>query len=470
MLARVPGVRGFAEGGRVDEDPNGLRLGSPNELRQSAGTIGTSAPGYGPAAAASTPSISDIPTASPEFLAQNVGRAAPPTPAPVRYSEPRPITGAEPVAAAVAPRAAPVAAVAAAPAAAPTYRLNTPEGSNALRGYPTGPTPANTVAGTASGTGPNGQPMSREYTQGDLARMSGSGVSGGGGIGADGMTDAQRMNAPFHQAYTQMQAEKKGQEASQAQFINDNAQRNQRLAAAPGYREMEMAKSAARSAQFRATDGADMVLRSSGSPTGGNPARAQRLAILGAARNAQDRLGQMEGQVQAANVSPRRDLVAEQIAQQHGADASATSQLGAAQTALMNPLAVQQAKQGLSSAGTAQDIAKITLGEHQLRQGLLKEYATPGTTPERQAQIHDALLAQSNKDRPNLFTAHETGGGKDPITGLDLPKSLAITNARTGDVKVHGPQAQGGPSYTKGERRTMNGETREFDGKEWKKI
>lgn len=342
----------------------------------------------------------------------------------------------------------------------------TADSSATPSGYPAAPVSSTRVAEIRTAQAKNAAPTGDNFGPGVAFNVPQRVAVGP----SDGMTDDQRMNAPWNAAATQMAAEKKGRDAAQAQFFTDEAQRNQRLAAGPSYRDLEQARSAARAADWRATNGADMVLSSSGSPTGGNPARAQRLAIIGAARNAQERVGMLEGQAQvAANAGPRRDLVAEQIAQQHGADTSAVTQLGAAQTALMNPLAVQQAKQTLATAGTTQDIAKIALADRQHRMDLLKEMSAPGTTPERQAQIHDALLAQSDKEKAARYVQHPIGGGQNEL-GQMQPQGVGVLDTRTGQFKQYGGAGSTQPTYIKGERRTMNGETREFDGKEWKKI
>jgi hypothetical protein len=272
------------------------------------------------------------------------------------------------------------------------------------------------------------------------------------------MTDAERNNAPFHDAYVRIQAEKAAGNASQAQFFNDEAQRNQRLAAGPGYREVEAAKSAARLASFRATNGADMVL------AGGNDAYAgERAGILANAGLAANRAANLEAQAQAAAApGPRRDLVAEQEGQTRSIDATTGAQQTQAQAAKLNPLAVQQATQGVASGAIAQKSADIALQTHEHRLDLLKQLAAE-TDPAKRNRLEESVRVLDGKEKQQQFKAYTSGGGMNEL-GQVQPQYVHVVNNDTGAVQtIGGPTPDAG--YTDGERRSMNGVTKEYDAK-----
>lgn len=221
----------------------------------------------------------------------------------------------------------------------------------------------------------------------------------------------------YHQQYLAMQA--KDAADAQSRRTANIAQGNQSALTA----DLSKAEGEARVANFRATNGADMVLR------GGND--IQRGAIVGAAQAASGKAAGIRGQLGAAD----RDLATagnqDQIGDAARQGATIAAGVGATQAAqqnvLMNPLHVEKLKQDISSGGTAQKIAELTLKGHEREQQMLDDLQN-AKTPEEYDQKLNAVLALRGQTK--IAVVDQDTGQKD-ATGNPIFKKVAV-NIATG--------------------------------------
>jgi hypothetical protein len=201
------------------------------------------------------------------------------------------------------------------------------------------------------------------------------------------MTDAERNNAPFHEAYLRMQAEKRG-DVAQAGQNQLNAQIRSERQAAIG--DLAKAKREAEVASFRATNGADMVL------AGGNPAYAdQRKAIIADAATKQaqfDKLQQAAGNVTVPQDFARQAALTNQAGQEE-------RRLGLLASEAASRTNVAQQNVNILGAQATVDIAGKKLGlEHQKQLADLGRTLGAETDPERARVLRQNILALLGKE------------------------------------------------------------------------
>jgi hypothetical protein len=195
--------------------------------------------------------------------------------------------------------------------------------------------------------------------------------------------------------------------------------------------DLEARRNEARHANFRATNGADMVLR------GGN--KAQRAAILGAQANANaavaDATAGQRGAIAAAD-APGRNLITEQMAREQQNNQNAVTATG-------------------QQVGQAQVITEKAKAENQQRiTALGATLANPKASQKDRDSASSALLSMLGKDKPEEWKImHAAGGtriGPDGFTPIKDPDNLVAFNSRTGVREVIKLGSGGAPAAPTG--------------------
>jgi hypothetical protein len=234
--------------------------------------------------------------------------------------------------------------------------------------------------------------------------------------GAVGMTDAQRNNAPFAEANRAADQHIAALTATdQAGQQARNAAMNANADLARAWTRNRDAESSNRVAQFRATDGADMVL---GDRSGGY--EDQRAAIREAAgRSGAELAASRTGLDRASGaLTNGRDPIADlkSVSEVGNRDAITNARVDTenqalAQAKVMNPLAADAARTGLAGG-------KLAL-ETQQRIGDLGSRIAASTDRKEIDRLSSQVAGIMGKDKPDQYRVHVAHGEEvtDPLTG-----------------------------------------------------
>jgi hypothetical protein len=231
-------------------------------------------------------------------------------------------------------------------------------------------------------------------------------------------TDAERNNAPFHEAYQAMQGRGRFEDAQAAQAAQSARIRN----GAPDSRDLERAQGEARVARFRATNGADMILR------GGNA--AQKAAIVGEANAADRNVLAIQGEQARANEKGNaRDFVKENVEGEGSLIAQQNARTAAADAPYKRAGSI--AKVGLAAAQTQQ--AQLSVQGVQKLQALQDQLAKAAPGSPEHEQLLSAILAAQGKEKPAAYQLAHLKGGTDPNNPLaQLPDQAYMVDQRSG--------------------------------------
>ena len=205
---------------------------------------------------------------------------------------------------------------------------------------------------------------------------------------------------------------------------------------ASDWRAQRDAESNARVANWRATNGADMVL------AGGNPAyEGQRIGILGAVHDANARLSAADANLQksqAGLTGPPRNYIDEMAKSQASVGAGMLARGRNAEDLAKASLAGPTAE-GIQAETR---VKKLTADQHQLLLDLGVKMGTAKTPADARMFERQmlALVGKTGKD----WKAERMGGEVrvDPVTGMPAGKdadSVIIYNEQTGEQHIIGP-------------------------------
>ncbi len=213
----------------------------------------------------------------------------------------------------------------------------------------------------------------------------------------------------------------------QENFVNFDAARAREEAMRPDSREIERARSEARVANFRATDGADMILAPN------NPGYAQqRNRIVQNAAEANQRANGMEvARALPSAVAPQgsnfvQNAAAAQAAGQSAQDSDQKQKLS---DSLLKRGALEQQGLGLDNEGKKAHMAAVS------------ELQAAGDDPHKQAAAERKLLALAGKTEPG-WKAVVIPGGFDPDTGGQRASSVLYYNQFTQQSQLMGGQGE----------------------------
>jgi len=201
------------------------------------------------------------------------------------------------------------------------------------------------------------------------------------------------------------------------------------------------AENAARSANFRATNGADMVLAS-----GSREYEGQRLGILGAARDANAKLVTADANLQksqAGLTGPPRNYIDEAAKEQAATAVGIGTRARAAEDLAKASLA------GPTAEGLREEtrVRKLTADQHQQTVDLINKMSTAKTPADARA-AERALFAMHGKSPENWDAKILTGkvyyNELGQITGKDADTALFI-NKTTGEKELVGSSPGGSP-------------------------
>lgn len=130
-------------------------------------------------------------------------------------------------------------------------------------------------------------------------------------------------------------------------------------------------------------------------------------------------------------------------------------------------IAMRKGEQDIAAGGLTMQEAQYKIAQQARMEKVANQLAAE-TDPVKQRALQTLLLTMQGKEPKAEYEFREIGGGMDE-QGRQLPKQLAIANARTGDVRMEGgQQAQPQVQYKEGQRVTFpDGVVREWNGKEF---
>lgn len=130
-------------------------------------------------------------------------------------------------------------------------------------------------------------------------------------------------------------------------------------------------------------------------------------------------------------------------------------------------IAMRKGEQDIAAGNLTMQEAEYKIAQQARMEKVANQLAAE-TDPVKQRALQTLLLTMQGKEPKAEYEFREVGGGMDD-QGRQLPKQLAIANARTGDVRMEGgQQAQPQANYKQGQRVTFpDGIEREWNGKEF---
>lgn len=259
-------------------------------------------------------------------------------------------------------------------------------------------------------------------------------------------------NAPDSTAYNAMMQERGQNERLLQQRFNDEAVRNQRLAAAPGYRELEQARSAARVADFQARSGADVVLR------GGTGTEAARYGQ--AAQNANARLAALEGQAAAAAAPPPHNYIDDYGKLQNAASLNKTADSRVTDAGARVTEAGARATEANAKAGLEREqTVGFKLSNEQHSKILsLADAMGKATAPEDVKKLERQILALTGKSSEDWTVQHLAGQSRVDANGMPAGKdadSALVLNKKTGEQYLINSQGVGKPPPSAADNATL---------------